>query len=418
MNKPLEREFPLEIALSFLTNDLSQLGLAVVTKTVGQFVQSTKCTLLGDDSVAVDFGYGKGTEESCRTGATFEAAEHYFSQPQHIDPSTLEYLKASDFLRTTPLKVTRALEALAGASDAPLPFRRYQGLTTALEVLYPLALACPKYIDMLLDEPSSFRHDKFDYRSLQRYSTNSGVAIGATEEEAIIHGILEAIERDTLSRFLVSTFIFPEQSKIRVVKTSTMPEYMQRVFKDVSREVGGNVILVEMQSNLGVPVFLSSLTDSPFPIDVTGFGASLSRDHAALRSLYELVQCFHVTTEFHPESVQVRDNQVLENLSRHSFHLRCAKMKFGEHCRKYGFESVAFDAIPNHDCDGTVPEYLEKLLRILARSGVNAYSTNIASLPSGINVTHSFIDGQDNFFCVTEGALVFPNEMPTVCITP
>lgn len=415
MNIPLERAFPLEIALSFLTSDLSQLGLTVVNKTVGQLVQSTKCTLLGDDAKAVDFGYGKGTGKSCLTGAAFEAAEHYFSQPQHIDASTLEYLKATDFLENTPLKVTRALEALAGTSETLLPFRRYRGLTMPQEVLYPLALACPKFIDALHDDPSSFKHDKFDYKSLQRYSTNSGVAIGSTEEEAIIHGLLEAIERDTLSRFLVSKFIFPNQSKIRLVETSTLPEDIQQTFKDVSSEVGGKVILVEMQNDLGIPVFLSSLTDSPFPIDVAGFGASLSRDHAALRSLYELVQCFHVTTEFHPESVQVRDNQVLKNLSRHSFHLRCAEMKLAEHCRKYGLENVAFDETPDHDCAGTVPEYLENLLCIFAKCGVSAYSTKIVSLPSGITVTHSFIDGQDHFFCVTEGSLVFPNEIPADC---
>jgi ribosomal protein S12 methylthiotransferase accessory factor len=409
MDIPLERAFPLEVALSNLTRDLHKIGLSFASETVGKFISSTKCTLLCD-SGPVDFGYGKGTEKSCIAGAAFEAAEHYFSQPKHIDASSIDHLRAGDFIGNTPLIMTRALEVLKENARETLPFRRYQALNTPHNAHLPLALSCPKYIDALFDNPGGLLDDQFDYKSLQRYCTNSGVAIGSTEEEAIIHGLLETIERDTFSKFLVSTFLSPERHKIRLVDITTLPDHVRHTLKSVSDEVQGRVMLVELRNDYGVPVFLSSLADSPFPIDVTGFGASLSREHAALRSLYELVQCFHVTTKFHPESVHSRDTQVLSNLSRHPLHLKCAGLKLANHCRKYGFDRVDFSDTPDPHWAYSVPEYLEKLLTILSKNDVGAFFTTIVSLPSGITVTHSFIDGQEHFFCVTEGALVLPNE--------
>lgn len=411
MTTPLERAFSLETALSFLSNDLKQLGLSVETRTVGVHVQSTKCTLRGVDGEDIDFGYGKGSTESCLVGASFEAVEHYFSQPDQINSSVLEFVEIAEFLKSTPLKIIRALETLTIIPDATLPFLRYRGLNTDQETLYPLALMCPKYLDSLHDNPDVRNDNKLNYKTLERYSTNSGIAIGCSEEEAIIHGLLESVERDTLSRFLVSNFLFPDQSKIRLIDVDTLPEQAAQVLANVSAELQGEILLIEMPNIFGIPVFFSSLSNSPFPIDVAGFGASLSRDHAILRSLYELAQCFHVTAAFHPESVKTRDEQVLSNFSDHPFHRRCAGLKISEHCRKYGHEIIAFSETPDPDYTGSTTQYLERLLRIFQTNGVFAYSTKLASLPSGITVSHSFIDGQDHFFCVTEGSLVFPNEV-------
>ncbi|KZS76169.1 hypothetical protein A4G29_05425 [Mycobacterium kansasii] len=68
----------------------------------------------------------------------------------------------------------------------------------------PLFLAYASWVDEQTAPLRTELGDTVDCRSLARYSSNSGSAIGGSMEETAIHAINEAIERDATTLFLGS----------------------------------------------------------------------------------------------------------------------------------------------------------------------------------------------------------------------
>lgn len=409
MRVPIERALSYSEALSLFDATLRECGLRSELQLAGHSIVTAKCTLYGEGGAPVDFGYGKGAGESARTGACFEALEHYLSQPVHIDPREVVYAKASQFLAETSLQITRALETLSTDPDSCLPFRRYKNLFRAGEALYPLALSAPKYLDAIVDGEAPIASDVFAYSALSRYATNSGIAIGSSDEEAVIHGLLEAVERHTFSNFLANTFLNPTPHPIQIVDPSSLSAKLVALLRSASAELDSEILLISLPNAFAVPVFMASMPDSAFPIDPSGFGASLSSEYAVSRCITELVQCFHVTTRFHPDSVQSRDEKVINGLWRFRIHQKCAALKIAQHVRKYGSLRVNYSSLATEPPAASLREYLELIVTAVASAGFVPFTTQIAAPGNLVSVMHTFLDGQDHFFCVTEGALAFPN---------
>ncbi|KZS64406.1 hypothetical protein A4G26_10315 [Mycobacterium kansasii] len=80
--------------------------------------------------------------------------------------------------------------------------RVYKQLGGDDTLVVPLFLAYASWVDEQTEPLGSELGDTVDYRSLARYSSNSGSAIGGSTEEAAVHVINEAIERDATTLFL------------------------------------------------------------------------------------------------------------------------------------------------------------------------------------------------------------------------
>ncbi|MFJ3466655.1 YcaO-like family protein [Pseudomonas sp. NPDC090201] len=407
---PAERAFPYSEALLRFDFVRDLFGLKSHVYWAGDGLKTAKCILSNQYDEQMDFGYGKGPRNSALTGAAFESLEHYLSQSQHISDSSVHYFSAGDYLASTHLRINRALETLTTDHKSKLPFRLYNCLSKDIQALYPVALSAPKYLDDIADGYRPLAYDEFDYSSMNRYATNSGVAIGCTAEEAIIHGLLESVERHVFSNFLVSVFLSPHINKVNEVDRSSLPSALVQLLGRAEKAISGKIILLSLANEFEIPVFMASMADSSFSIDPAGFGASLSREYAIRRSITELVQCFHVTTCFHPESVVERDELVLSHLEPFNLHKKCASLKVMSHIRKYGSKKVDFVSLPNYPMPRSLDSYLELGVSKVANAGFDPYTTLLASPYEKVFVSHTFLDGQDNFYCVTEGALVLPND--------
>lgn len=406
---PMERSVDIIEARKRLEETLQTYGINWSIRTMGQRIFTAKCTLHDEKGRFLDYGYGKGNEDESLTGAIFEAVEHWFSNfgnsqkdnIKHLD--SLTYATNSDFSKNLPISIIRE------SASAVMAFRTYNQIGSSEQVLYPVALSTPRYIDEIYLDPHRYMPDNFDYSGLERYCSNSGVAIGSNALEAIIHGLLEAIERDSLSRFLVKIFLRRERVALRRLNLESLPDSLQELHLKVTEETGLDVLIFEMENDFGIPAFCSTLSNSQFLIEETGFGCSLSREHALYRSLHELVQCYHARALFHPSEFSLKESKILKKFSRHPFHLRCAEFKLSKSCDELGYSEIDFSNVPTSNIPINLEDYQNLILSKIESAGRRAYSTIVNKLYGGQIIAHSFIESQDHFFCVTEGNFVFPN---------
>ncbi|WP_434707121.1 YcaO-like family protein [Pseudomonas sp. R1-1] len=408
---PIERSVDVIYARTKLEAALTSYGVNWEVQVTGQYVKTAKCMLYDKSGNYLDFGYGKGDLESSTTGAMFEAAEHWFCQFSNCNKGNVSYRDTQSFIKESHISGCFPISIIADSPKGIMPFREYKQMGKNTTILYPLALSTPRYIDEKYEYRSSASQDNFNYSKIERYCTNSGVAIGSNELEATIHGILEAVERDSFSTFLVDAFLNRNKKSLRLIDLSSLPNELVSLVEDVEREVDHKILIFELANKYGIPVFCSALHKSNFPIEITGYGCSLSREHAASRSLHELVQCYHATTWFHPEDTEGKDNSILLKFENHSFHLRCAKLKLAEWCEEIGFSEINFFSTANIKHSVDLKQYLLDLTNAIERTGCHAYSSVVNELVGGQVITHSFIEGQDHFFCVTEGCFVLPNQI-------
>ena len=414
MGIPLERFYDILEAREFIANTLAKEKIEWRIETVGKYVKTTKCELYDYDGNYLAFGYGKGCLNSCITGAVFEAAEHYFCQFNVAKNNNVFYSSSHSFINETILTKSLPISILQEQSDGVLPFLEYINLMTGEKHNYPLALSNPGYVDFI---DSINPIDTFDYSKLERYCTNSGTAIGCNFTEAAIHGILEAVERDTISKFLINSFIKNEFTALRLILNNSLPPLLLQLKCDAEKEVEHDILIFEFENKYGIPVFCSILKESKYILEIAGYGCSLSRIHALERSLYELVQCYHAITKFYPETNLQHDNNIISKLNRFKIHQKCAKMKLWELCNEIGYTNIEFSKTANFEASSNINKYLEDIKNIIGSKNIGGvFSSVVNNLANGVSIVHSFIDGQDPFFSVTEGCLVFSDNLEEISL--
>lgn len=410
MAVPLERSYSLSDAEAALTGEFGRLGLRFEIEVAGELIQAARCTIFDEKHNSVlASGNGKGELMASRVGSLFEAAEHLFSNYHLIDPERLFYLDSFEFTRGNPMCDALPLVLLRSADGTEIPFLKHEELGGARSTFYPLALACPEYIDLQLAGGALRQEDRFNYGRIEQYSTNSGTAIGMTAEEAIVHGLLEGIERTSLSMFLADVFIMNREKSLRVVSPLTLPTTAKDVAYRLEKEIGSQVTIFEMPNKFGVPAFVSWMDQHAFRIGIAGYGCSLSTEHAILRCLYELAQYHNLTKHiFGVEWLKSKARAIQTELEGLPLHRDCAIFDMGWKCRTLGFDLVDYEQLPKQPFAHEPGDYLTQLTDLIHGAGEVPYASEIKTLDNGISVYHTFITGEDRFFNVTNCKSTFP----------
>lgn len=373
---PLERERTLAQARRAIESFLARAGWSARIEDCGERLQAAICWLHDGGGEAFANGYGKGEREAARIGALYEAIEHAYANAQ--SPHERIELVPAQALADDPRYAALPFAAEFGRQgERRLSCRRYfpffaDDESDALAV--PLFLVRPSAAEALLPG------DDFDYSSVVRYGSNSGVAIGASVEEAAVHAIGELVERDSWSLFLAAHFLGDPASFGAWIEPGSLPEEVARVHAAAQRQLGREVRLIEATSDLGVPVFIATTDriaagEAVFP---GGYGASLYAGHAAIRALSELVQAVLIGRRL--ETVSAYSRQTLEALAEYPKLRDCA------------YFQVDFERLPRRRWDHAPRERQAPavLLReLLARLGER-----------GIQVRHAINHREGDAFCV------------------
>lgn len=289
---PYERERRLDDAHRIIVECIARRGWAVETTRFGDSLVTVKCTLRDAQGELMSRGSGKGESEASWAGALYEAMEHFYCRASAMADET--YFVATDELAAEPR--CAGLPFRSEFVDQPqrrLGCRRYASYSGRADLDVPLFMVFPDY-PPAADERDP--RDDFDYHSATRYSSNSGTAIGASFEEAALHGIGEIVERDAWSLFSLAHYLGAAAPYGRLVEPASLPEALARIHRLAEQRLGRRVLLIDVTSDLEYPAFMATTTERAageivFP---HGCGASPYAENAAIRALAELSQCVDI----------------------------------------------------------------------------------------------------------------------------
>lgn len=230
---------------------------------------------------AIVISQGKGLEdEAARASAVMEAIERSVATNPVCDVTTqsLRSLRSAGQSATT-------LDCLLGQTanpvelDEPIDWARASDLLTGGNVWVPFEAV---HLDRTVASP-------------RYWQSSDGLASGNTLEEAILHGLLERVERDALTLWQVTSAARRYGSRIEPesIPNGELQEILSRI-----RNAGQDVALFDITSDLGIPC-VAALLGPKEPcrvpplryVDVTlGAGSATSPVLAAARAVTEAVQ--------------------------------------------------------------------------------------------------------------------------------
>nr|WP_246422029.1 YcaO-like family protein [Nocardiopsis mwathae] len=369
--------------------------------------RAAHCRLHRDDGTPVPDGQGsgKGPAAPARTGALYEALEHAFSGPDALDtlpvePHPLHRVAAG------PLRAERAIGRLGGPADARIACLPYTALDGGPPLQVPLFLWAPWY--PLPTGPAAARRtrigDTTDYRRALSYSVNTGCAIGATRDEALLHALNEWAERDALSLFLLCAVHDRGPLPARLDPAS-LPPGPARDLRQAAATLHAPVTLLDLTTDIGIPVVLAHAPPLPDGAPRYGIGASLSPATAAHRAIGELVQDHLLarTAEGPGTGAAAR-----ARVADHPRLLACARLAIDDR-----LPGAPWAPLPPDDtaaAGAPVADQRAEVVRRIGAAGHRVAARDLAVLAHGTTVVQVQCPGLERFHLITGGHLALPQE--------
>ena len=239
------------------------------------------CVAVRPNSRALATSQGKGqTLDAAKASALMEAIESWHGERVNRPIKVASYRELAP-TGTAVDPVLLALRADASwAADRPIEWIAGEDLFSGQTLWLPFDTVTTNFVEWP------------DRRPVFLKSTN-GLASGNHPLEAVVHGLLEVIERDALS--LWSLLPEAQRSAGRIdPATVTHPHLMQVLA--VLRDKGIAVVIEDVTSDIGVPTYSCTLIDDPTSVHwravpkIVGHGAHLQPEVALSRAIHEAIQ--------------------------------------------------------------------------------------------------------------------------------
>lgn len=398
-NVPYERSVSTEIAFKRIQIFLDRAKISFELESFGKTVKTFLCTLKDDQGEVLSQGSGKGFE-AARLGAICEAIEHLYTHAALME-SEFSLHSVESILQQNAIQRDRVAEIMREDKQQyshKILCRSYETVDQKQQLNYPLGPTCPAY-DFV---------DDYEHKYIEKYSTNSGTALGINLEEALLHAVLERIERDVFSRFLLEAFVlnknlsFP-RTIAELIDRKSLPLSLREHHKKIEDEINQKVELLSLKNPWGVFVYVAFLKEPrAFIVQPIGCGASLSPTYAAQRALTELVQYIQLEDEYS------RDEDIANHHALQSYPRLLQAFEFNIHTllkdvRYHPFKQMdqALETFPPHD-------QLSYIIDKLHHQNVEVFYVKNIETPEMV-VVNAIIPGFEYFNIIRNGKLVSPS---------
>ncbi|HIJ06951.1 MAG: Methanogenesis marker protein 1 [Methanomicrobiales archaeon 53_19] len=312
---------------------------------------------------AISVYNGKGaTPVAARVSAIMEGIERC-SAEMHSDP--VKFGRYSDISREMAAVDPVDLILPAGADrDAAIPWAAGYDIINNEEVLLPAHAV--------------YHPLSHVYRPLHRTNTN-GIASGNTLEEAIIHGLLEVIERDAWSLVEASRY-----TGNRIIDITD--PISSSIINRFSQE-GVDLILRDITSDIGIPTCAAVADDTVLcdpALLVTGMGTHTAPEIALLRALTEVAQSR--LTQIHG----AREDTVVADMRRQIGYERTKRLN-GYWFRENG--DIPFERMPGHSSDDLLTDIRYVCDRIVSAGFDRVIVSDLTRPDIGIPVVRVVVPG-------------------------
>jgi len=280
MTKIFERDFTPNEAQQRVELVFSNLELAILEERTELGFLASHVVVEGPDGV-ISSGSGKGIYH--RTGAKAESIEHYLTQT--ILAETFARGQTYAIADQSALLLDGIIQSLRKFTECEVPVISLKAYDDPQEeVLVPHILLNPDVSDVH-EKPTDAN------RFMSKYSTNSGTAFGLTAEEALLHALMECIERHSQSMLFLGLvgkdipvgfyhFLNPNA-------TTTIPVYNR--FADLP-----DFTVFGCKANGGVYFFCATEAKPVNRLAEFGAGCSFNASYALERAVTEYAQCIGI----------------------------------------------------------------------------------------------------------------------------
>jgi YcaO-like protein with predicted kinase domain len=224
------------------------------------------------DGLAYAVSVGSGaTAAQSRVSAAMESIETWHAENLRVPVSARASAAALDLgydVRALNLAPRSPLTA-----DVVLDWVAGQGVLTGREILAPVDL-----IRLDMTRPIGWANALFQ-------PTSNGLAAGNTVAEAVLHGLLEVIERDSIVGYL-------ERPAARrcYVDPASCPDPAARRTYQALRAAGCTVLACDITGPVGLPCYAAAIWSPDVPMRCGGYGCHVDPGIALGRALAEAVQ--------------------------------------------------------------------------------------------------------------------------------
>lgn len=195
-----ERKYSIEYALSLAQQYADDKEWSFDVTSLGSSGTTKKCIIKNKSDEILSVGYGKGLDIISTAGCIYEAIEHYYSSYE-LTQGEINFVRSSQLLSEETIKNSSYYNEITRQNECDIGCFSYKNVFSGKSHLVPAFLSFVDYVE------SPPIQDSMDYSKLLKFSTNSGISISSSFEEACIHGICEIVERDALSIFFAKHFL-------------------------------------------------------------------------------------------------------------------------------------------------------------------------------------------------------------------
>ena len=383
-NKPAKES--IEIAIKYLNYfgidfSINRYNTQNNTVTVSKIINNTTKEIISA---------GKGLGSQGLASGLFEAIEHhmYFNILRNNDSKKMKMIDIANshkrLVESYPIQyLTRHYR------DEIFPAITFQSIINPRKKIFlPSFLVVPE--EKIYDE---------NLEKLTKYKSNNGLAVGISKEEALIHSINEVIERDSLSKHLISYFLKKSQV-VHFIDKNTLSSKLFTILSDIELTIRNKINIIDVTHIPGFYSFyvFTNIDDKPLPLK--GSGTSFNPNYALERALSELFQAFKMYDEadFIQDEVtktSFSDFEILSDLIKCKYNMKDLEMK-----------SFPIDTNPNVD---SLDEMLNLMIDKLKEHNLNVYCNYIYKAEN-LFCLITYIPGTENFQMINNGVYTLPND--------
>lgn len=393
-----DRSIPAEAATELARREIARLGLRAECRQLGPPGSSIPAVRLWRQGAPVAAGFGKGPDAAqALASAHFEAIESYFAADRSArrpGGDAVAVRSAADIATQPELRADRVIRRFAAEFPSAGAACAVYAAAAGSTVRYPVFLIDPRYhLAPVAGDTVA------EYGGLLRYTSSVGTAAGADRDEAVLHGLCELVEHDAFSHALLRWFIAGSRD-FAVVDPDTLPPPLRADHADAVRAAGGEIVLLDVTTDLGIPVYLAvhEPGGAARPA-LLGAGASPLAWCAAQRALTELVQsCAGPDLE--------RETLALQRLSPWPALRDCLRLPIAEAMAAGRIRGVRLRG--GRAQPSGVGLALARLTTLLAGHGIVVYSRLLTPPESLVAVATVIAPGLERFSLVRLGFPVVP----------
>jgi ribosomal protein S12 methylthiotransferase accessory factor len=325
---------------------------------------------------------GKGAKkDQAKASAMMEGFERYSAEKQSIDDensklATLSEMDGEKFIHPDDLIISNEVKSLDFEKERKIEWTLTKDIITENDYYIPSNAIFHPYI------PKDIKNTSAIFKG----NTN-GLASGNVLEEAVLHGMLEVIERDAWSIFEL-TKKNKKCINIDNIKNPLINELLEKFKKESI-----NIKLMDLTADIDIPTIAATADDTILkdPALLTlGIGTHLNPEIAVLRALTEVAQSR--ATQIHG----TREDTSRAVLMRKAGYERMKKIN------KHYFEEKNDNIIDLIDIEDKSTDSLKKNIEIttneLKRNNIDKILfKNLTRKEIGINVVRVIIPGTENF---------------------